>query len=222
MIHQLNPPIQISTPSGPATVLSLIYDGEKVLWVCDGMIHFESRTPEMTPRWKKAPKDSYVISTDHSDKWAKVPKFEDQFKVVPVEGMPDDSIRLDNGWWVKKAEAEKAKKMADDFWAGYFDKVFSPAGKWQEESLEGKELPPMYQEWNKKQWERIVNDFNVITIDTWITFVDFLDKHYTPPSLYNFKTWDKVGDWSMSLAEYKDEPLLTFLIKFYPAPVLKK
>jgi hypothetical protein len=109
-------------------------------------------------------------------------------------------------------ENEGVRKIGEDMWS-----VRHPSGKWtlpedhpdNGGALIGQDQGKwriVYDQWRK--WEP--------------EFAVYLDLFYTAPKRYNLDTWTKVQNWYKSLADYRDISFLDFLIKFYPAPDLKK
>lgn len=95
-----------------------------------------------------------------------------------------------------------------------------PPGKWS--------IPPDHPDnggaligQDKEKWKEIWDDY-ADTEESFVLFHEFLDKYYQAPKRFTLDTWVKVQNWYRSLVDYKDDPFFDFLVKFYPAPELKK
>lgn len=235
MILQLNPTIDVKTPLGDCEAIFLIDSHINVnsIWVCrmpgGDVKHFYSDdikiydNPMNGKGWDIEDTAVPDIKLEHTPN-VMAPMFQDQIKVEPVEGMPDDSACIYNGddtyyeVSFKNGIIKKSKK-APKFEGTIEGFPKDPPGKWT--------LPPDHPDnggaligQDKEKWDKIHNDWIKYTDDS--VFQIFLDFRYEAPKRFKLDTWVKVQNWYRSLADYKDTPFLDFLIKFYPAPNPKK
>lgn len=197
MILQLNPTIDVRTPLGDCEALFLIDYGVNVntVWVC------RMSGGEVKHFYSD---DIRIYDNPMNGKgWDVETKNYPEFE-GPIERFPKVKDQF---------KVESVEGMPDDV------VLIDPPGKWT--------LPPDHPDnggaligQDKEKWENIYISWSQNEKEP--HFIEYLDEYYEPPLRFNLSTWEKVYNWRKSLADYRDVSFLDFLIKFYPAPDLKR